>query len=854
MTLQTNSSQTSSQRLPRAVRWLKVLLLITLGFSGLVATFTGMLSFRPVFDLLDPDFKPATQLLVTPTVGKASGPLRRHPSNPRYFTDGSGRAILLAGSHTWFAMQSGDYTEPPANFNFDAYLDWLQARGHNFFKTFAWMQTGGDQATAKPWYNAPLPYQRTGPGAAADGKPKYDLTKFDQAYFDNLRQKVIKAGDRGIYVSVQFFYGFSFDEKNNWGLGDAWPYHPYKANNNINGINADPTNKGDGEDFATLNDGAITALQEAYIRKVIDTLNDLDNVIFEICNEPGGNVASKEWQYHFVDYVHAYEATKPKQHPVGMTVAWPSGNNDDLFNSNAAWISPNGNGGYDTDPPAADGSKVILSDTDHIWGVGGDRSWVWKSFTRGLNPTFMDPYDCASSHAQYNTGGNCNSALYENVRYNLGYVVNYASRMNLAALTPRPELASSTYCLANPVENGAEYLVYLPVGSTATAILQTVGVNRNPDLYLTPDSSVTVDLTGARGELKVEWFNPETAEILDGGTTTGGAQRSFTAPFTGDAVLYLVQQPATSTFKLYVPIIGQGSVNVEPSGPYSSGQQVALTANPAEGWQFGEWSGALTSLANPVQLTISKDITVTATFVPVAEPFYTITLAITGSGSVLLFPVGPFTAGQVVTLTAQPEPGWQFANWGGDIIDTKNPVTLTLTGNKTVTATFRSESGQPLHTVGLNIVGNGVVQIEPNQPFYKPGQPVTVTAVAADNWQFNQWSGALTGKDNPQTLVIAGGQVITATFMPVIASAFFSLTVNTIGQGTVAVHPTGPYQAAQAVRLTAIPEPGWNFVAWSGQQASNQNPLMIAISSTQVITAQFDTQQAFISIILNAKR
>ena len=30
----------------------------------------------------------------------ASGPLRVHAQNPRYFSDASGRAVLLAGSHS----------------------------------------------------------------------------------------------------------------------------------------------------------------------------------------------------------------------------------------------------------------------------------------------------------------------------------------------------------------------------------------------------------------------------------------------------------------------------------------------------------------------------------------------------------------------------------------------------------------------------------------------------------------------------------------------------------------------------------------------------------------------------------
>ena len=47
---------------------------------------------------------------------------------------------------------------------------------------------------------------------------------------------------------------------------------------------------------------------------------------------------------------------------------------------------------YKEDPPAADGRKVMLPDTDHLWGHGGNPGWVWKCFARGHNPIFMDPW------------------------------------------------------------------------------------------------------------------------------------------------------------------------------------------------------------------------------------------------------------------------------------------------------------------------------------------------------------------------------------------------------------------------------------------------------------------------------
>ena len=122
-----------------------------------------------------------------------------------------------------------------------------------------------------------------------------------------------------------------------------------------------------------------------------------------------------------------------------------------------------------------------------------------------------------------------------------GYILSYANRINLEKMTPHPELASSGYALANPACRGAAYLVYLPVGSTATSILKTLGSNKTPDLYLPSDSSVNVDLSSTQGELTVEWFNPGTGETIAGGKIMGGGRRSFQAPFSGDAVLYVYQ-------------------------------------------------------------------------------------------------------------------------------------------------------------------------------------------------------------------------------------------------------------------------------------------------------------------------
>ena len=439
-----------------------------------------------------------------------SGPLRVSTANPRYFADPTGRPVLLAGSHTWTNFQDAGPTDPPPVFDWSQYLEFLASHGFNFTELWRWEQVKFNTETSTIYFYGQTPYLRTGPGTALDGKPKFDLRQFDTTYFNRMRQRVIDLRQRGIYVSIMLFDGWSISNKG--GLNNAWPGHPYNKANNVNGIDGDTNGDNLGEETQTLVDSAVTVMQDSYVRHVIDAVNDLDNVMYEVSNESTGGSAEVAWEQHIITVIKDYEATKPKQHPVGMTALFPNGNDADLFASTADFISPAAPGNID-DVPAATGAKVIIHDTDHICGsCGGSGPWVWKSFTRGVSPALMDVYD--SKYAVL-SNPDPNNPVFEETRVNMASVLAYASRLNLAVMPPHGELASTGYCLANPAAQGGEYLVYLPNGGSAT-----------------------VDLRGSSGTFALEWFNPTTRTVVSGGTTSGGAQRTFTAP-AGSAVLYI---------------------------------------------------------------------------------------------------------------------------------------------------------------------------------------------------------------------------------------------------------------------------------------------------------------------------
>lgn len=440
----------------------------------------------------------------------AGGPLRVHAKNSRYFSDGRGRPILLTGSHVWNNLVDMGRGDPPDKFDFGAYLDFLERHGHNFIRLWTWDSTTWDtranRGLGKEFVHvvAPHPWKRVGPAKALDGQPKFDLHQFDPKYFERLRTRVSQAGQRGIYVSVMLFEGWGLMHANRGRAapaGWAWRGHPFHPANNVNGIDAGVKGDPNSGQPHHLGNRAVNAMQAAYIRKVVDTVNDLDNVLYEVINEGG----EQKWDWWVVETLRAHERDKPKQHPIGIT---GHGAEDlkSMLASPADWISPGSRDGYKDDPPAWKGTKVSLLDTDHVWGIGGNQAWVWKSFLRGHNPLFMDPYDGAVLGKRFDP-------QWEPIRRSLGYVRRLSARVDLAKMMPHDESASTKYCLADP---GTEYLVYVPQGTKAS-----------------------VDLSQAQGKFSAEWLDCSTGKSQTAENIDGGKQRQAQSPLAADAVLHL---------------------------------------------------------------------------------------------------------------------------------------------------------------------------------------------------------------------------------------------------------------------------------------------------------------------------
>jgi hypothetical protein len=340
----------------------------------------------------------------------------------------------------------------------------------------------------------PQPWPRSGTGTARDGKAKFDLSRFDPAYFERLRERVTAAASRGLYVSVMLFEGFSLHLT---ALPDNVEGHPFHAANNVNDIGITSI-----VDYQVLPlEPRIQRLQEAYIRKVVDTVHDLPNVLYEVANESSGVDGdavvfpdgtrietpigdSTAWQYWVIDVVKRYEREQGYDaHPIGMTYLYPvaeqSKANDPLWASPADWISPGmddnanpGEGRWFTDPPANDGSKVVLSDTDHYAPFGADALWAWKSMLRGHNPLLYDLGIIDVARTRDPSPGAPPYESNEPARHAMGDTRRFAERIALARMEPRGDVSSTGYAL---VERGREYLVLQPAASAPFMVTLDAG-------------------------------------------------------------------------------------------------------------------------------------------------------------------------------------------------------------------------------------------------------------------------------------------------------------------------------------------------------------------------------------------
>jgi len=275
-----------------------------------------------------------------------------------------------------------------------------------------------------------------------------------------------------------------------------------------------------------------------------------------------------------------------------------------------------------------------------------------------------------------------------------------------------------------------------------------------------------------------------------------------------------------TTYTLTTNVQGSGSISSNPSGgSFCSGTQVTLTANPASGWTFQNWSGALSGSTNPATLTMNGNKTVTAVFQQSG-----------GGGQTARIEAESMT---LSNYTVENNASWSGGK--GIKLDASNGTARTsppLAGTYDVKVTYLDETDGPAK-IEIRIDGALKDSWNLNQ---NTEQLITRTVVTGYNFSSNavfeikgiKSSGEYARIDYVE--FVGGGGGCTT----------YTLTTNVQGSGSISLNPSGgSYCSGTQVTLTANPASGWTFQNWSGALSGSTNPATITMISNKTVTAVF---------------
>ncbi|MGE5644847.1 MAG: hypothetical protein ACM336_03540 [Acidobacteriota bacterium] len=240
-------------------------------------------------------------------------PIKLHPTNPHYLFNGKPTVLVTSAEH-YGAVVNGD-------FDYIAYFDALKSYGLNYTRIYpgALFEPAGKFVTGNTLGVRPaslvLPWARGSEPGYLLGGNKFDLDRWNPAFFARLKDFVKQAAARGIVVEICFF---------NAQYSDTWPMSPLYYENNVQA-----SGRCDFEDAQTLKHADLVRRQSEYVRKITEEVNAFDNVILEICDEPYLTGTPIElagpWVGHFIEVIKTAEKPLANKHLIAQQIEGPMG-------------------------------------------------------------------------------------------------------------------------------------------------------------------------------------------------------------------------------------------------------------------------------------------------------------------------------------------------------------------------------------------------------------------------------------------------------------------------------------------------------------------------------------------------
>ena len=296
-------------------------------------------------------------------------------------------------------------------------------------------------------------------------------------------------------------------------------------------------------------------------------------------------------------------------------------------------------------------------------------------------------------------------------------------------------------------------------------------------------------------------------------TVTVNNNMSFTAYFTA------------GQYTITVNAIPEEGGTVTGGGTYAYGSSVTLSATPASGYQFLQWSDGVQRLTRVV--TVTGDATYSALFTDGSSEMYTLTVEPNipelgqTSGS------GTYPAGASVEISAYPSANARFVKW--DDGNTQNPRTVVVNSDKTYIAEFAQAQEYTIE----------VISADPNRGqaygggTFMEGDVIEISAVAFEGYVFEKWDDGNT--QNPRSITVTGNATYKAIFVESSVTTYTVTLICNTDEGTVS--GGGVYVAGSTAYLTAFPHNGYEFDKWS--DGATDNPRTVIVNSDLTLAAFF---------------
>lgn len=340
-----------------------------------------------------------------------------------------------------------------------------------------------------------------------------------------------------------------------------------------------------------------------------------------------------------------------------------------------------------------------------------------------------------------------------------------------------------------------------------------------------------------------------------------------------DHVGYLAFRPdqvcSTEPLQAYLPAVPDGATEYVARLWSSTGQAADSYLRNGQGavleYRFGwsggdfDWCGAPAEFRNAF---LGGDVVFHVRADGVSPVVLTVAKEGPGGGTVASVPAGiscgavctaAYAPQTLVQLQAVPDGGSVFAGWAGACAGQTNPCTVEMTASASATAAF---SLLPKYLLTVDKVGSGAGFVGSNpagvscgadcSEEFLDGQQVTLTALPDAGSVFSGWSGACSG---------TGACVVTMTVARSVTAAFAprptrTLTVTKAGSGVGRIISSpagidcgpacsGAFPAGSSVVLSALASPGSVFVGWTGAGCQGTGACTVALGADTTVTAAF---------------